>query len=113
MSDDPSDEIETFLLMPVNHISNYAQFVDGLLNEYKTRTLLGSEFKTIAGVEIEIKKLHKLVTENYALNSMKASIVSTPIFFFFFEKLQHSNQIIFYHIFSVLCPKIRRYHLFR
>lgn len=93
MSDDPSDEIETFLLMPVNHISNYAQFVDGLLNEYKTRTLLGSEFKTIAGVEIEIKKLHKLVTENYALNSMKASVVSTPIFFLFFFWKNYSIQI--------------------
>lgn len=74
--DDKSNEIETFLLMPVNHITNYSQLVDGLLNEYKTRTLLGDEFKTIAGVEIEIKKLHKLVTENYSLNAMKAANVS-------------------------------------
>lgn len=81
MSDGPSDEIETLLLMPVNHISNYAQFLESLLNEYKVRTLLGAEFKTIAAVEIEMKKLHKLVTENYTLNSMKGHSVSNCIFF--------------------------------
>lgn len=62
--------------MPVKHISNYAQFVDGIFNEYKTRSLLDKEFKTIAAVEIEIKKLQKMVSENYALNSMKGSTVS-------------------------------------
>lgn len=80
MSDDPSDEIETLLLMPINHISNYAQFLESLLNEYKVRTLLGVEFKTIAAVEIEMKKLQKLVTENYTLNSMKGYSVSNRHF---------------------------------
>lgn len=62
--------------MPVKHVSNYAQFVDGIFNEYKTRSLLDKEFKTIAAVEIEIKKLQKMVSENYALNSMRGSTVS-------------------------------------
>lgn len=61
--------------MPVKHMSNYAQFLEGLLNEYKMRTLLGNEFKVIAGVEIEMKKVQKLVAENYALNSLKGSTV--------------------------------------
>lgn len=59
--------------MPINHIANYAQFLEGLLNEYKARDLLADDFKTIAAVEIEMKKIHKLVTENYALNSMKGA----------------------------------------
>lgn len=59
--------------MPINHIASYAQFLEGLLNEYKARDLLANDFKTIAGVEIEMKKIHKLVTENYALNSMKGA----------------------------------------
>lgn len=62
--------------MPINHILNYAQFLDGLLNEYKSRDLLATDFKTIAAVEIEMKKLQKMVTENYHLNSMKGSEVN-------------------------------------
>lgn len=65
--------------MPVKHISNYAQFVDGIFNEYKARSLLDKEFKTIASVEIEIKKLQKMVSENYALNSMRGSTVSVQL----------------------------------
>lgn len=74
-ADDPSIEIESLLLMPVKHVSNYAQFVDGIFNEYKTRSLLDKEFKTIAAVEIEVKKLQKMVSENFALNSMRGSTV--------------------------------------
>lgn len=75
--DDPSSDIDSLLLMPINHISNYAQFLDGLLNEYKARDLLANDFKTIAAVEIEMKKLQKMVLENYALNSMKGSPVKS------------------------------------
>lgn len=57
--------------MPISHITNCTQFLESLLNEYKARDLLANDFKTIANVEIEMKKLHKLVAENYALNSMK------------------------------------------
>lgn len=63
--------------MPISHIANHAQFLEGLLNEYKARDLLANDFKTIAGVEIEMKKLQKQVAENYALNSMKG----TPVIF--------------------------------
>lgn len=76
--------------MPVKHISNYAQFVDGIFNEYKTRSLLDKEFKTIAAVEIEIKKLQKMVSDNYALNSMKGAAVSLRVQIFvefFFSKI--------------------------
>lgn len=76
MNDDSSDDIETLLLTPINRISNYAEFLENLLNEYKKRSLFGVEFKTIAAVEIEMKKLLKLVTENYTLNSMKGFSVS-------------------------------------
>lgn len=62
--------------MPINHITCYAQILEDLLNEYKGRDLLADDFKTIAAVEIEMKKLHKLVMENYALNSMKGSTVN-------------------------------------
>lgn len=61
--------------MPINHIANYAQFLEDLLNEYKIRDLLADGFKAIAAVEIEMKKLQKLVIENYALNSMKGATV--------------------------------------
>lgn len=62
--------------MPITHIALYAQILEDLLNEYKARDLLTDEFKTIAAVEIEMKKLQKLVIENYALNSMKGSVVN-------------------------------------
>lgn len=67
--------MESLFLMPINHILNYAQFLDGLLNEYKSRDLLADDFKTIAAVEIDMKKLQKMVTENYQLNSMKGADV--------------------------------------
>lgn len=62
--------------MPITHIALYAQILEDLLNEYKARDLLTDEFKTIAAVEIEMKKLQKMVIENYALNSMKGSVVN-------------------------------------
>lgn len=62
--------------MPINHIDNYAKFFDSLLNKYKQRNFLADEFKVIAIVEIEVKKLQKSVMENYNLNSMKSSMVS-------------------------------------
>lgn len=61
--------------MPINHIAGYAQFLEGLLNEYKMRDLLADDFKTVAAVEIEMKKLQKLVMENFTLNSMKGPTV--------------------------------------
>lgn len=73
---DSFSEIESLLLMPINHITVYATFLEGLLNEYKARDLLAEDFKTIAAVEIEMKKLQKMVTENYTLNSMKGTAVS-------------------------------------
>lgn len=62
--------------MPINHIALYAQILEDLLNEYKARDFLTVDFKRIAAVEIEMKKLQKWVTENYALNSMKGSTVT-------------------------------------
>lgn len=109
--------------MPVKHISNYAQFVDGIFNDYKTRSLLDKEFKTIAAVEIEIKKLQKMVSENLALSSMRGSIVSRSsrlIFFLFF--FQHFNwtewrkknvEIFQLCFFIVYCSKIWYHHIFR
>lgn len=62
--------------MPINHIALYAQILEDLLNEYKARDFLTVDFKRIAAVEIEMKKLQKWVTENYTLNSMKGSTVT-------------------------------------
>lgn len=56
-------------------MDNYAIFLDKLLNEYKSRDFLAEDFKTIAAVEIEMKKLHKLIMENLSLNSMKGTMV--------------------------------------
>lgn len=118
--DDPSSDIDSLLLMPINHITNYAQFLDGLLNEYKSRDLLASDFKTIAAVEIEMKKLQKMVLDNYALNSMKGLPVITFYFFFIFLLIfrrKYFNQRIFLFntkcvvIVAVHCTKIRFDHL--
>lgn len=109
--DDPSIEIESLLLMPVKHISNYAQFVDGIFNEYKTRSLMDNEFKTIAAVEIEIKKLQKMVSENYTLNSMKGSIVSSCWAIFACLKEFQLAEIVSFV--TVHLSKIRNYRLFR
>lgn len=47
-----------------------------LLNEFKEKEFVTEEFKTVATAEIEIKKLFKLVSENFNLSSLKSASVS-------------------------------------
>lgn len=94
--------------MPINHIANYAQFLDGLLNEYKSRDLLADDFKTVAAVEIEMKKLQKFVVENYMLNSMKGLSVNN-----FFLKFILSHIVILDLFVGATCAKIWYHHIFR
>lgn len=62
-------------MLPIHHMENYSNTMDGLLNEYKAKDLLTEDFKTIAMVEIEVKKLYKTMMENYKLNSIKHGTV--------------------------------------
>lgn len=78
-------------MLPIKHIENIANTLDGLLDDYKEKDLLTEDFKIVATVGIEVKKLHKLVTENYNLNASKGSGVL-------------SNDIIILQLFySFLC----------
>lgn len=63
------------VMLPIQHMENYVNTMDGLLNEYKAKDLLTEDFKTIAMMEIEVKKLFKTMMENYKLNSMKNGTV--------------------------------------
>lgn len=63
------------LMLPIHHMENYSNTMDGLLNEYKAKDLLTEDFKAIAMVEIEVKKLYKTMMENYKLNSIKNGMV--------------------------------------
>lgn len=60
--------------MPIQHIENYANTMDSLLNEYKAKDLLTEDFKKVATLEIEFKKLHKLMMENYNLNALNGTV---------------------------------------
>lgn len=62
-------------MLPIHHMETYANTMDGLLNEYKSKDLLTEDFKTIAMVEIEVKKIYKTMMENYKLNSIKNGTV--------------------------------------
>lgn len=72
LSESNNDEIKQFFLLPIQHIDNYADFLNNLL---KDKYLLTDEFKVFAASEIEMKKLQKLVWENFNINSMKLSTV--------------------------------------
>lgn len=78
-----ASDLNQLLLMPISHIDNYAKFLENLLNEYKTRDLLTEDFKTVAAVEIEMKKMHKLISENFKLNSMKTPSTVCDSFYCF------------------------------
>lgn len=66
-------EMEHSLLMPIKHLENYALLMEIFLNEFKEKDFVTEEFKTVATVEIEIKKILKSVTENLNINSLKGS----------------------------------------
>lgn len=68
------------LMLPIHHMESYANVMDGLLNEYKSKDLLTEDFRTIAMVEIEVKKLYKTMMENYKLNSIKNGTVRMHAF---------------------------------
>lgn len=73
-------------MVPIHHMENYANTMDNLLNEYKAKDLLTEDFKTIAMVEIEVKKLCKTMMENYKLNSIKHGTVTFAIILWFCGK---------------------------
>lgn len=66
-------EMEHSLLMPIKHLENYTLLMEIFLNEFKEKDFVTEEFKTVATVEIEMKKLFKSVTENMNINSLKGS----------------------------------------
>lgn len=74
---DWKNELERSLLLPIRQIETYANLLEALLNDYKEKILFTEDFKTVALVEIEVKKLLKSVVEHYNLNSMKGSMVRT------------------------------------
>lgn len=71
------------------------------MNEYKARNSFTEDFKMIATVDIEMKKLHKLVMENLGLNSMKGLTVIT--LFFEFSIFRRNNY--FFFVFSLNIEK--------
>lgn len=76
MCDNVYEDIQSLLVMPINHINAYATFMDQLVNEYKHRNVFSDKFKTIAAVEVEVKRLQKSVLDNFNLNAMKGGTVS-------------------------------------
>lgn len=76
MCENVYEDVESLLVMPINHINAYAKFLDELVNEYKHRNVFTDKFKTIAAVEVEMKKIQKSVLDNYNLNAMKGGTVS-------------------------------------
>lgn len=73
------EDVESLLVMPINHINAYAKFLDELVNEYKHRNVFTDKFKTIAAVEVEMKRMQKSVLDNYNLNAMKGGTVSVLV----------------------------------
>ena len=63
------------LTLPLRQIEHYTKILEALLNEFKEKDFITEEFKTVANLEIEIKKLCKLMLENYNVNSIKGSLV--------------------------------------
>lgn len=64
------------LMMPIKQLENYTILLEALLNEFKEKDFITEQFKTVASVEIEIKKLFKSVSENFNINSLRGSAVS-------------------------------------
>lgn len=95
--DDYLRDLEHALMMPIKHMENYTVLLEILLNEFKEKDFVTEEFKTVATVEIEIKKLFKLVSENYNINSLKGSTVKAFSVYF-------NNLFRFFNFFSVFFP---------
>lgn len=91
--------------MPVNHIENYAKFLENLLNAYKARDFLTEDFRIIAAVEIEMKKLHKLVSENFTLNSMKTSTLVNH------EKKSNGTTELIFFVNLLFCFSFFQFHI--
>lgn len=62
-------------MMPIKQLENYTILLEALLNEFKEKDFITEQFKTVANVEIEIKKLFKSVSENFNINSLRGSAV--------------------------------------
>lgn len=80
------------LVMPIKHLENYTVLLEMLLNEFKEKDFVTEEFKTVASAEIEIKKLFKLVAENFNLNALRGA---TVINFENFGELQYLFSFLF------------------
>lgn len=74
LEDDHDIKLTHAIKLPITHIENYANVMDSLLNEYKAKDLLTEDFKRVATLEIEFKKLYKLMMENYDLNVLKGTV---------------------------------------
>lgn len=92
--DDYLRDLEHALMMPIKHMENYTVLLEILLNEFKEKDFVTEEFKTVATVEIEIKKLFKLVSENYNINSLKGSTVEE--FSVYFNNLFRFFHFLFF-----------------
>lgn len=79
LDDDHEVKLSHAIKLPIQHIENYANTMDSLLNEYKAKDLLTEDFKKVATLEIEFKKLHKLMMENYNLNALNGMVIFAPL----------------------------------